>query len=332
MLGERHPEYAQTLNNLAVLLESQGDYAAARPLLEKALALRQEMLGERHPDYALGLNNLATLLDSQGDYAAARRLHEKALAIRKEVLGEGHPDYAQSVSNLAYLLALLGDYTAARPLFEQALAIHKAALGDRHPVYAKNLSNLSSIHWAKRDYAKAAALQRQAWEIAQGNLQLASAAQSERQQLAMARFLRWHVDACITMEPTIAKVSPGDAYHPVLAFKGAVFERQRRLRVLGRRLRADPRSDASMRLKEYCQTVEQLATLALAMPDSKQPHLWRAQVDKLSRRKDELEARLSRLDTSFLAELAGASLTPERLQTSLACGTALIDLFAYTAT
>jgi tetratricopeptide (TPR) repeat protein len=51
VLGERHPDYAQILNNLAGLLREQGDLAAARPLFERALAGRKEALGERHPAY-----------------------------------------------------------------------------------------------------------------------------------------------------------------------------------------------------------------------------------------------------------------------------------------
>jgi tetratricopeptide (TPR) repeat protein len=74
--GERHPDHAQSLNNLALLLATQGGYAAARPLYEQALAIYKVALGERHPDYALSLNNLAELFESQGDYAAARPLFE----------------------------------------------------------------------------------------------------------------------------------------------------------------------------------------------------------------------------------------------------------------
>ena len=66
------------------MLYSRADFAAARPLYERALAIRKEVLGERHPVYALSLNNLAALLDKQGDYAAARPLLEQAVAIRKE--------------------------------------------------------------------------------------------------------------------------------------------------------------------------------------------------------------------------------------------------------
>ena len=164
VLGERHPDYATSLNNLAFLLQSQGDYAAARPLYEKALAIRKEVLGERHPDYAQSLNNLAVLLESQGDYAAARPLFEQALAIRKEVLGERHPDYATSLNNLAALLESQGDYAAARPLYEQALAIHKEVLGERHPDYATSLNNLACCSRAG-DYAAARPLYEKALAI-----------------------------------------------------------------------------------------------------------------------------------------------------------------------
>ena len=66
MLGERHPDTATSLNNLAALLEAQGDYAAAKPLYEQALAIRKAVLGERHPDTADSLNNLAELLRRRG--------------------------------------------------------------------------------------------------------------------------------------------------------------------------------------------------------------------------------------------------------------------------
>ena len=49
MLGERHPDTATSLNNLAVLLQAQGDYAAAKPLHEQALAIRKAVLGDATP-------------------------------------------------------------------------------------------------------------------------------------------------------------------------------------------------------------------------------------------------------------------------------------------
>ena len=330
VLGERHPDYASSLNNLAGLLKSQGDYAAARPLLEQALAIRKEVLGEHHPDYATSLNNLAYLLYAQGDYAAARPLFEKALAINKEVLGEHHPDYATSLNNLAGLLKSQGDYAAARPLFEKALAINKEVLGERHPDYASSLSNLGFLLWALRDYAAAAPLLKQALAIDQDNLDLAAAAQSERQQLAMAQQLRGRLDAYLSLAP-MAKLSPGDAYRHVLTAKGSVFEKQRRLRVQRRRFQADPQSQAAQRFADYEQTVRQLATHALGTPDPKQAQAWRTKIADLARRTDELEAELARLDAGFRAERAEASRTPEQFQAALPRGTGLVDLLVYTA-
>ena len=99
MLGERHPDTAHSLNNLAGLLDEQGDYAAAKPLYEQALAIRKEVLGERHPATAISLNNLAVLLAAQGDYAGAKPLFEQALAIRSRRARD--LDTAQSLNNLA---------------------------------------------------------------------------------------------------------------------------------------------------------------------------------------------------------------------------------------
>jgi CHAT domain-containing protein/Tfp pilus assembly protein PilF len=330
VLGPRHPDTAQSLNNLASLLEEQGDYAAARPLFEQALAIFKAVLGARHPDTATSLNNLAGLLQAQGDYAAARPLREQALAIFKAVLGARHPHTASSLDNLGYLLRAQGDYAAARPLLEQALAIRKAVRGARHPDTATSLANLAALLHTQRDYAGAAPLLKEALTIAQGNLELASAAQSERQQLAMARALPRYLDAYLSVASP-AKLPPRDGYRFVLAAKGSVFERQRRLRAQRKRLQADPKSPAASRFAAYQETVKRLAMLALATPDPQQAPAWQEQVAELSRRKDEQEAELARLDPGFRAARAEATRTPEQLQAALPRGTALIDLLVYTA-
>jgi CHAT domain-containing protein/Tfp pilus assembly protein PilF len=330
VLGPGHRATATSLNNLAELLSAQGDYAAARPLFEQALAIRKEVLGERHPEYASSLNNLAALLQAQGDYAAAQPLFEQALALCEAVLGPRHPHTAASMNNLAYLLDSQGDYAGARPLYVQVLALRQEVLGPRHPFTAKSSSNLAMLLWAQGDHAGAAPLLKQALEIAQGNLELAAAAQSERQQLAMAQALPGYLDAYLSVA-TPARLSAGDGYRFVLAAKGSIFERQRRLRAQRRRLQADPQSLAARQFAAYQGTVKRLATLALTTPDPRQAAAWREQVTELSRRKDELEAELARRDAGFRAARAEATRTPEQLRAALPRGTALIDLLGYTA-
>ena len=48
-LGDRHPDTAQGLNNLALLYDSQGRYGEAEPLYVQALEIRKAELGDRHP-------------------------------------------------------------------------------------------------------------------------------------------------------------------------------------------------------------------------------------------------------------------------------------------
>ena len=246
------------------------------------------------------------------------------------MLGERHPDYANSLNNLAALLSAQGDYARARPLYEQALAIRKEVLGERHPLYATSLSNLGLVLWAHRDYPGAARLLEQALEISECNLDLAAAGQSERQQLAMTRDLRWALDSYLSLSP-LAKLAAGTAYTHVMAAKGAVFERQRRMRTRRRMLRADPQSEAARRFADYDQAVARLATLALAKPDPEKAAAWRDKIAELSRRTDELEAELARLDAGFRAAQAEVVRTPEQLQAALPPGTALVDMLAYTA-
>jgi hypothetical protein len=61
VLGPDHPTTGTILNNLAGLLWAQGELAAARLLLELALAIRERVLGPEHPDTAMVRSNLDEL-------------------------------------------------------------------------------------------------------------------------------------------------------------------------------------------------------------------------------------------------------------------------------
>ncbi|HEY4404889.1 MAG TPA: tetratricopeptide repeat protein [Xanthobacteraceae bacterium] len=165
--GPDHPETALSLNNLALLLQDQGDLAGARPLHERALAIREKALGPGHPYTAESLNNLALLLQAQGDLAAARPLLERALAIDEQALGPDHPSTAISLNNLALLLQAEGDLAGARPLYERALAISEKVLGLEHPSTAAGLNNLAFLLKAQGDLAGARQLYERALTIDQ---------------------------------------------------------------------------------------------------------------------------------------------------------------------
>jgi CHAT domain-containing protein/tetratricopeptide (TPR) repeat protein len=158
---------AASINLLALLYKSTGEYAKAEPLYKEALEIRQKVLGREHPDTALSLNNLALLYQAMGDYAKAEPLLTGALEMRQKVLGREHPDTAQSLNNLALLYQAMGDYAKAEPLLTEALEIRQKVLGREHPDTAQCLNNLAALYWVMGDYAKAESLFKEALEIRQ---------------------------------------------------------------------------------------------------------------------------------------------------------------------
>ena len=52
---------AHSLNNLAVLYHSMGNYPQAEELYQQALSIRKKVLGSEHPDVATILDNLGAL-------------------------------------------------------------------------------------------------------------------------------------------------------------------------------------------------------------------------------------------------------------------------------
>ena len=72
---------AQSLNNLAWLYDTQGKYAEAQPLYNRALAIGEKALGPEHPHVAVSLENYAILLRKTGRAAEATELEARAKAI-----------------------------------------------------------------------------------------------------------------------------------------------------------------------------------------------------------------------------------------------------------
>ena len=103
MLGEQQPDYAESLDNLALLYQTTARYAEAEPLYRQAAEIWRAVLGEQHPDYATSLNNLAALYEATGRYAESEPLYKQAAEIRRNILGTQHPDYAACLNNLAGL-------------------------------------------------------------------------------------------------------------------------------------------------------------------------------------------------------------------------------------
>lgn len=146
-------------------LYHQGNYAAAIPLEQELLSIKEHTFGPEHPEVADSLNNLGALYSSQGNYVAALPFYERALAIREKALGSDHPNVALSLNNLGILYRNQGNDAAALPLYQRALAIREKALGGDHPDVAHSLNNLAALYYNQGNYGAALPLYQRALAI-----------------------------------------------------------------------------------------------------------------------------------------------------------------------
>ena len=165
-LGKQHPDYARSLNNLAVLYEAMGRHAEAEPLYRQAMEICRQVLGEQHPDYATSLNNLAGLYDDRwASYAEAEPLYRQAMEISRQALGEQHPDYATSLNNLAVLYQAMGRLRGGRAALPAGDGDPPRSPGRAAPDYATSLNNLAGLYGRWAATREAEPLYRQAMEI-----------------------------------------------------------------------------------------------------------------------------------------------------------------------
>jgi CHAT domain-containing protein len=169
-LGDRHPDIATSLNNLAELYRLQGRYGEAEPLLQESLAIWREQLGDRHPHVATSLNNLAALYQVQGRFGEAEILFQESLNILREQLGDNHPDVANSLNNLAELYREQGRFREAEPLLQESLAIWRKQLGDSHLDVATSLNNLAELYRLQGRYGEAEPLHQESLAISREQL------------------------------------------------------------------------------------------------------------------------------------------------------------------
>jgi len=113
LLGDVHPNVAQARNNLAFVLNDQGDYEGARELFLSSLAILREVHGDEHPAVAGALETATTFL----------RAHVARL---EESLGAEHPEYARVRSELGELLARAEGYEEAQELLLSAYEVLRA--------------------------------------------------------------------------------------------------------------------------------------------------------------------------------------------------------------
>jgi CHAT domain-containing protein/tetratricopeptide (TPR) repeat protein len=146
-------------------LQSQGRFADAVPIAEKAVALARERHGEEHDLFGSALGWLAVVYQGQGRFTEAEPLHTRSLAVREKAWGPDHPNVGAALHNLAVMYREQGRYADAEPLLRRSLAIAEKQQGPEHPIVGTALNQLAGVLRAQRRYGEAEALYRRSIAI-----------------------------------------------------------------------------------------------------------------------------------------------------------------------
>lgn len=155
-LGERAPrELARTLELVALLHRYSGNYAAATPILERALTIRHQLALDNHPDTTSALSLRGDVLYLGGEIVAAQSAWSGAFALAESRLGPDHPAVPPLLRRLAMASDTLGNLSEKRQLLTRALHVGDATLAPCHPETAGILNDLATSSIYVGEYAEA---------------------------------------------------------------------------------------------------------------------------------------------------------------------------------
>ncbi|MFE8600342.1 protein kinase domain-containing protein [Archangium violaceum] len=156
----RDPEFDALLDYVrAELLEQEGRFAEAEPLLRQALD-RVIAKGASHAATRAELTGRLGLLARQrGRLLEAKRWQEEAVRLHEKLHGPEHRDTARALANLGGTLGYTGELSRAEAVIQRALVILQRVLGEGHLAVARTLSNLAFVYfeWGHGPQAREAA-------------------------------------------------------------------------------------------------------------------------------------------------------------------------------
>ena len=279
LFGKESEQTLLTEYNLADLQRRMGQPDEAAKILRDCRQRYFDLLGETHPRSLVAASGLAHALLDGGDFEAALEIYREVHRVRNEKLGEYHPDTEDARNDVAVTLASLGRIEEAKTLFDKSLKLTRELFGEKHSKTAVSLQNLASLEVRNGQYAEAAKRLDEATKICERNIALLGNGIADRQSIQLRTMQRqslydW-ISVVVRGELPCEKV-----FAAVLRWNS--FELRRRVGSI---------SKSSTVVREELSEVNQRVATLLNSASSLSDRL--EEFHKLTRRKEELEAKLS---------------------------------------
>jgi CHAT domain-containing protein len=216
----------------------------------------------------------------------------------------------------------------AEPLYKRALDIREKALGKDHPSTIASLDNLAILYTAKGDLVQAVKFQSRANAASERNLASQLAAGSERQKLAYLALFSKQTDFTLSLH---SQALPHDPQALDLALTTLLRRKGRGLDVMAgtiANLRRHATPEDQALFDQLADARSQLAALTLRELGTDKPETYRARLETLGDKVDELESALSARSPDFRAQMQPVTLTA--VQAALPADSVLVEFAVYT--
>jgi eukaryotic-like serine/threonine-protein kinase len=164
-LGEKHPNVADDLINLAAIEQEYGNYPESERLNRRAVLITEGWFGADHPRTAASLVQLARSLNHEGKDAEAELLLHRALRINERVYPAVHPRISSTLNDLGLAARNQGHLDDAQKYFSRMLSIERGLHGDEHERVGVALANLATVDSQRGNFVDAERQLREALAI-----------------------------------------------------------------------------------------------------------------------------------------------------------------------
>lgn len=145
---------AALLAKVGAIYVSFGKFALARPHLDEALSLRQQLHQGDHAELAESWHQLGYFHHAQLQHLDADQAYSKALAMRRRLFGEDHPLVGESLLHLGFLKAQSPSSPEAEPMLRAALKIQARHFGKNSREYGMCLVALLQWFYVRNEVDK----------------------------------------------------------------------------------------------------------------------------------------------------------------------------------
>ena len=154
--GDKHPVFASSINNQALIHKLLGEYQIAHNLYEFSVTVYEKCVGKEHVSYVIALTNYATayiLINyvyfiifrqvSINNFKGALENYETCLLLRKKLFPSDHVDTLTLYNLIGTLYRKMGDFNKAIEFQSKALGGFQYKLGNEHTSTATVMNNLA---------------------------------------------------------------------------------------------------------------------------------------------------------------------------------------------